>query len=176
MRVKQMIKSHIRVEEALAAHRSSTQVHKGGISDESPNKNHSPVRRQKAKKKGPFREPPNKPERVYTHVNASYKEIYMTLRGQNLLQCPPFLKPNLSLKFFKKFCQFHREKGHDTENCYALKKEVERLLAQGYLKQCLKKDPSLEGEGDEARQQRPMLPEVLVILGGLINQCGCCQQ
>jgi hypothetical protein len=37
------------------------------------------------------------------------------------------------------------EKGHDTNDCYALKKEVERLLAQGYLIQFLKKDSSLDG-------------------------------
>ena len=53
----------------------------------------------------------------------------MALRGQNLLQYPPPLNPNPSLKFSKKYCQFHREKGHDTEDCYTLKKEVERLFA-----------------------------------------------
>jgi hypothetical protein len=67
------------------------------------------------------------------------------------------------LKFSKKYCQFYKEKGHDTRDCYALKKEMERLLTQGYLKQFLKKDPPQEGEGGEVRQQRPTLIEVIFI-------------
>jgi len=129
LRVKRMIKSHIRVEEALVARRSSTQVHRGGISDKTHNRNRSPVRRQKVRKKGPLWEHPSKPERVYTPVNTNYTDIYTTLRGQNLLQYPPPLKPNPNLKFSKKYCQFYRERGHDTEDCNALRKEVERLLA-----------------------------------------------
>lgn len=59
------------------------------------------------------------------------------MKGQNLLKYPPSLKPNPSLKFSKKYCQFHKKKGHDIEDYYALKKKVERLLTQGYLKQFL---------------------------------------
>jgi hypothetical protein len=50
---------------------------------------------------------------------------------------------------------------------------VERLLAQGYLRQFFfKKDPSLDGEGGEVRQQKLALSEVLVILGGLSTNIG----
>jgi hypothetical protein len=49
---------------------------------------------------------------------------------------------------------------------------VERLLTQGYLRQFLKKDPSQKGEGDEARQQRPALPDILVILRGSYTNIG----
>ena len=49
-----MIESHIRVEEALAARRSSTQVHRGGINDEPPQQEPFPFRRQEVKKKGPL--------------------------------------------------------------------------------------------------------------------------
>jgi hypothetical protein len=82
LRVKRMIESHIRVEEALAARRSSTQVHRGGINDEPPQQEPFPFRRQEVKKKGPLREHLSKLERVYTPVNTSYTKIYTTLRGQ----------------------------------------------------------------------------------------------
>jgi hypothetical protein len=49
---------------------------------------------------------------------------------------------------------------------------VERLLIQGYLKQFLKNDPPQEGEGDEVRQQRPALLEVLIILEGSYTNVG----
>jgi hypothetical protein len=44
------------------------------------------------------------PERVYIPVNTSYTEIYTTLKGHNLPQYSPLSKPNLSLKFSKKYC------------------------------------------------------------------------
>jgi len=117
-----MIESHIRVEKALAARRSSTQVHRGGINDEPPSRNCSLIRQQEVNKKEPFKEHPIKSQMVYTPLNTSYTEIYTALRGQNLLQYPPPLKHNPNLKFSKKYYQFYRERGHDTEDCYAFKK------------------------------------------------------
>jgi hypothetical protein len=29
---------------------------------------------------------------------------------------------------------FHKDKGHETEDCYVLKKEIKRLIAKGYLR------------------------------------------
>jgi len=46
-RVKQMIESHIRVEEALAARRSFSQIYREGVRVEPPNMNRSPVDRQR---------------------------------------------------------------------------------------------------------------------------------
>jgi hypothetical protein len=89
-----------------------------------------------------------------------------------LLQYPLPLKPNPNLKFSKKYCQLHRERGHDTEDCNALIKEVERLLAQGYLIPFLKKDPSQDRERDKVRQQGPTLSEILIILGGSTTNMG----
>jgi hypothetical protein len=128
--------------------------------------NRSPIKRQYIKKKRPSREHPSRPKKVYTLVNTSYTEIYMTLRGQNLLQYPPPLKPNPSLKFSKKYYQFHRKKGHETKDCYALKKKNKKTYNIRIPQQFLKKDPLLEGEGGEVRQQRPALIEVFVILRG----------
>ena len=91
------------------------------------------------------------------------------MRGQNLLQYPPPLKPNPSLKLSKKYYQFHREKGHETKDCYALKKKNGKTSNIRIPQQFLKKDPPLEGEGGEARQQRPALLEVFVILGGSLT-------
>jgi hypothetical protein len=81
LRIKQMIKSYIRVEEALVAHRSSSQIHREGVTIEPPNRNRSPIKRQDVKKKWPSREHPTRFKRVYIPVNTSYTEIYIALRG-----------------------------------------------------------------------------------------------
>ncbi|XP_043818227.1 uncharacterized protein LOC122725261 [Manihot esculenta] len=42
-----------------------------------------------------------------------------------------------------KCCQYHRTHGHDTNNCYQLISEIERLIKRGHLRNFVKK---LEGE------------------------------
>jgi len=39
----------------------------------------------------------------------------------------------------KKYYLFHRDKGHDIEECYILKKEIKRLIVKGYLLQFVKR-------------------------------------
>ena len=33
----------------------------------------------------------------------------------------------------KKYCLFYKDKGHDTDDCYILKKKVERLITKDYF-------------------------------------------
>ncbi|KAL2243910.1 UNVERIFIED_CONTAM: Retrovirus-related Pol polyprotein from transposon opus [Sesamum indicum] len=42
-------------------------------------------------------------------------------------------------KFSSKYCIFHRERGHDIEECYQLKDEIERLIRHGYFKELVLK-------------------------------------
>ncbi|KAL2245800.1 UNVERIFIED_CONTAM: hypothetical protein Sindi_2848200 [Sesamum indicum] len=37
-------------------------------------------------------------------------------------------------KYSNKYCRFHKERGHDTKECYQLKNEIERLVRQEYFK------------------------------------------
>ena len=39
-----------------------------------------------------------------------------------------------------KFCRYHNDIGHHTNNCYALKDEVERLIREGWLQQYTRQD------------------------------------
>lgn len=34
-----------------------------------------------------------------------------------------------------KYCDFHRDRGHLTEECYQLKEEIERLVQEGHLRE-----------------------------------------
>jgi hypothetical protein len=92
MMVKQIIESQIRVEEALTTRRSSIQVNRGGISDESPSKIHSLIRPQEVEKKGPLREPPNKPERLYTPCKSQLHRDLHGLKGSKLAPVSSSLK------------------------------------------------------------------------------------
>ncbi|KAL0324744.1 UNVERIFIED_CONTAM: hypothetical protein Scaly_2441500 [Sesamum calycinum] len=53
----------------------------------------------------------------------------------NLLQWSQRTRDTPTKKNSKKYCRFHRDKGHDTEDSYQLKNEIERLVRQGYFKE-----------------------------------------
>ncbi|XP_052176635.1 uncharacterized protein LOC127790941 [Diospyros lotus] len=39
-----------------------------------------------------------------------------------------------------KYCQFHRDHGHDTEECHQLKEEIQELINRGFLRRFVAKD------------------------------------
>ena len=66
-----------------------------------------------------------------------------------------------------KYCRFHRDHGHDTDECYNLKQQIENLIRQGKLRNFLgrkHKDEKLKGKVEES--SRPPLGEIRVIIGG----------
>jgi hypothetical protein len=73
-----------------------------------------------------------------------------------------------------KYCCFHRDHGHNTEDCYDLKRQIKELIKQGKLQRFVERGQR-EGRPQGARQQRPLvealprppLGEIHVITGGM---------
>ncbi|XP_077248387.1 uncharacterized protein LOC143888001 [Tasmannia lanceolata] len=50
-----------------------------------------------------------------------------------------------------KYCRFHKDHGHDTDECWQLKEEIEQLIGRGYLKKYIRTD----GRKQERRVNSP---------------------
>ena len=65
-----------------------------------------------------------------------------------------------------KYCRFHKDHGHDTDECFDLKQQIKNLIRQGKLRNFLgqdHKDKKLKGKLEELSQ--PSLGEIRVIIG-----------
>ncbi|KAL0374128.1 UNVERIFIED_CONTAM: hypothetical protein Sradi_3328500 [Sesamum radiatum] len=71
----------------------------------------------------------------YTPLTTTRTKALMMVEKSNLLQWPQHTRFTPAKKYSNKYCRFHREKGHDTEECFQLKDEIERLVRQGYFKE-----------------------------------------
>ncbi|XP_043809464.1 uncharacterized protein LOC122722521 [Manihot esculenta] len=78
---------------------------------------------------------PEKP----TPLNASRAEVLIAVQDKEFLQWPRPLRAEADQRNPDKYCQYHRTHGHDTNNCFQLIAEIERLIKRGHLKNFVKK-------------------------------------
>ncbi|XP_065616508.1 uncharacterized protein LOC136061955 [Quercus suber] len=76
----------------------------------------------------------------YTPLNAPFDQVLMQIKDDPSLKWPEKMKgdPNKCNK--NKYCRFHRDHGHDTDDCYDLKQQIENLIRQGKLRHFVGRD------------------------------------
>ncbi|XP_077223339.1 uncharacterized protein LOC143856944 [Tasmannia lanceolata] len=67
----------------------------------------------------------------YTPLNTSVANILYEIRGKEDLQWPPKMKGTGRKRNTSKYCHFHGDHGHTTDDCYNLKNKIERLVGLG---------------------------------------------
>ena len=67
----------------------------------------------------------------YAPLNISLGQVLMQINDDLSLKWPERMKGDLSKRNKSKHCCFHRDHGHDTDECYDLKQQIEVLIKQG---------------------------------------------
>ncbi|KAL2240929.1 UNVERIFIED_CONTAM: hypothetical protein Sindi_0734100 [Sesamum indicum] len=81
----------------------------------------------------------------------------LMVEKKDVLKWPNHTRFTPAKKYSSKYCLFHRERGHDTEKCYQLKDEIERLVRQGYFKNQISKNyhPGDRHSRSRSQERRP---------------------
>ena len=64
----------------------------------------------------------------YTPLNAPLDQVWMQIKDDPSLKWPEKMKGDPSKWKKNKYCCFHRDHGHDTDECYDLKRQIEVLI------------------------------------------------
>ena len=70
----------------------------------------------------------------FTPLTASVSQVLREVRNEQFLRWPTQMKSDPATRENSKYCEFHRDYGHRTDNCIQLKREIEYLIRCEYLR------------------------------------------
>ncbi|GAA0159820.1 hypothetical protein LIER_16517 [Lithospermum erythrorhizon] len=74
-----------------------------------------------------------------TPFNASVGKIFLEIEDNWMLPRPPKKKTTQYKKDMSKYCQYHKDHGHDTDDCRHLKIQIKKLIERAKLKEYVHK-------------------------------------
>ena len=69
----------------------------------------------------------------FTPLTASISQVLNEVRNEQFLRWPTQMKSDPTTRDNNKYCEFHRDYGHRTDDCIQLKREIKYLIRRGYL-------------------------------------------
>ena len=110
---------------------------------------------------------PSARNQQYTPLNAPLEQVLMQIKDDPSLKWPEKMKGDPNKRNQNKYCRFHRDHGHDTDECFNLKQQIEYLIRQGKLRNFLGRDYKVEKLKTKVEESsRPPLGEIRMIVGG----------
>jgi hypothetical protein len=82
-----------------------------------------------------FEERDHFPNQKWTLLNTSVSDVFKEAKKDPDFKPPPKMRTPSTKHSNQKYCEYHRDHGHWTEECLLLKKEIELFIRQGKLKE-----------------------------------------
>ncbi|KAL0416104.1 UNVERIFIED_CONTAM: hypothetical protein Slati_3442300 [Sesamum latifolium] len=149
---------YINMEDAQVSKKESRGEKRKEIKEEIPSKK---PRIDTRDKKPPFQ----RVNVVYTPLTVPITQAFMAVDEKGLLTRPRSWRDTPKRPKSNKFCRFHNDYGHTTDECRHLKNEIERLIQNGYLQEYVYWEkargtgPYQKREGDKAKETSAASPE-----------------
>ena len=112
----------------------------------------------------------------FTPLTASVSQVLHEVQNEQFLRWPTQMKSDPATRDNTKYCEFHRDYGHCTDNCIQLKREIEYLIQRRYLRHFISLGNQAQNQNQAPAQQPPPwqtttqhqqpLGEIHVISGG----------
>ncbi|GFZ19053.1 hypothetical protein Acr_27g0007920 [Actinidia rufa] len=80
------------------------------------------------------RTPPRRPEFTLPPLNAPVAQVLSEIKHEEFVKWPEKIKTDPQKRNRNKYCEFHRDHGHNTEDCFQLKEQIADLIKRGYLR------------------------------------------
>ncbi|XP_022855571.1 uncharacterized protein LOC111376799 [Olea europaea var. sylvestris] len=99
----------------------------------------------------------------------------MEIKDTKELKWPVRMRSPPESRDMNKYCEFHRDHGHTTENCKALQWEIEALIKRGFLSSYVsndkrpRNDRSREKAPETKRDGQPIAGTINIIIGGIAS-------
>ena len=134
-----------------------------------PKKGRTEDKKDRDKKAGPSTR-----SQQYTPLNMLLEQVFMQIKDDPSLKWsekmkgdPNKMKGDPNKHNRNKYCCFHRDHEHNTDECFDLKQQIENLIRQGKLRSFLGRDHNNEKfKGKAEKSSQPPLGEIRVIIGG----------
>ncbi|XP_071920755.1 uncharacterized protein [Coffea arabica] len=90
-----------------------------------------------------------------TPLNSSRSHVLAVMRQNHLGRTPPEIPGRRDRRNSNLYCAYHRDVGHETEDCNDLKREIENLIRQEHLKQFVRKDGDFNRSASHRESRGP---------------------
>ncbi|GFY91374.1 hypothetical protein Acr_07g0015700 [Actinidia rufa] len=118
------------------------------------------------------RTPPRRPEFILPPLNAPVAQVLSEIKHEEFVKWPGKIKTDPQKRNRNKYCEFHRDHGHNTEDCFQLKEQIADLIKRGYLRKYITDRPPPNSPGRRYGDNRPTAGNIQTIHGGF-GSGGC---
>ncbi|GFY86953.1 hypothetical protein Acr_05g0005920 [Actinidia rufa] len=87
------------------------------------------------------RTPPRRPEFNLPPLNTPVAQVLSEIKHEEFIKWPGKIKTDPQKRNRNKYCEFYRDHGHNTEDCFQLKEQIADLIKRGYLRKYITDRP-----------------------------------
>ena len=92
----------------------------------------------------------------FTPLTASISQVLREVRNEQFLRWPTEMKSDPVTRDNSKYCEFHRDYGHLTDDCIQLKRDIEYLIRRGYFRRFISPENQAQNQAqNQALTQQP---------------------